>query len=251
MSDFNEFTVQPLTHNRSFKYFIYGEVGAPDTYSDMVNILGDCVEGDEFHVYLNTCGGYLSSAIMIYEALLSSYATIFMHVSGECKSAGTLIMLAGSIFEISPYADFMFHNYSGGVIGKGHEMVAQLEAETKLYTKIFKDIYKMVLTPSEIDVLLNGSDLYYDGEEIIARITEYFEIYAARAQLEADEEELEIEEAAKVINENNLKKEKVAAKKVTDAKRAAAKKVADRKKAKKAATKKTSPRKNEHGDILI
>lgn len=65
---------------------------------------------------------------------------------------------------------FMFHNYSGGTIGKGGEMIDQLVHERKWSDRLLKSIYKGFLTDEEIKGMLDNKDIWMDGEEVVKRL---------------------------------------------------------------------------------
>ena len=64
----------------------------------------------------------------------------------------------------------MFHNYSGISIGKGGEMFAQVSFEKKLFDKLMNKVYSEFLSETEIKDILEGRDLWLDGDEVITRL---------------------------------------------------------------------------------
>lgn len=65
---------------------------------------------------------------------------------------------------------FMFHNYSGGTIGKGGEMLDQLQHERAWSEKLLRSVYEDFLTEAEIQSMLNNKDLWMDGIEVMKRL---------------------------------------------------------------------------------
>jgi ATP-dependent protease ClpP protease subunit len=65
---------------------------------------------------------------------------------------------------------FMFHNYSGGTIGKGGEMYDNIVHERKWSEKLLREIYNNFLTEEEIVSVLNNKDIWMDGDEVIKRL---------------------------------------------------------------------------------
>ena len=86
---------------------------------------------------------------------------------------------------------FMFHNYSGGVVGKGGEMLDRLQHERVWSEKLLRDIYQDFLTEEEIQLMLNNKDLWMDGDEVIKR-------------LEAKKAKMEAEKAAEEAEANDI-----------------------------------------------
>lgn len=85
-------------------------------------------------------------------------------------SAATMIFLCGHSYEVTPHSIFMFHNYSGGTIGKGGEMIDQLQHERRWSERLMKEIYKDFMTDDEIKAMLDNKDIWMDGEEVVKRI---------------------------------------------------------------------------------
>jgi ATP-dependent protease ClpP protease subunit len=85
-------------------------------------------------------------------------------------SAATIIFLTCHSFEISPHSIFMFHNYSGGAIGKGGEMIDQIKHERKWSERLLNEIYQDFLAPDEIKAMLNNKDLWMTSEEVVSRL---------------------------------------------------------------------------------
>jgi uncharacterized protein YacL (UPF0231 family) len=64
----------------------------------------------------------------------------------------------------------VFHNYSGIAVGKGAEMFAQVSFEKKLVDKMMKKVYSGFLSEDEITDILEGKDLWLDGDEVVTRL---------------------------------------------------------------------------------
>ena len=88
------------------------------------------------YIHLNTPGGHLDTGVQIVNAIQSSQAHIVCSVEAESHSLGTLIFLAADEFIVHDNCMMMFHNFSGGVYGKGHEQKAQLDATIQWFTDL-------------------------------------------------------------------------------------------------------------------
>ena len=97
-------------------------------------------------------------------------ATIVASVEGACMSAATMIFLSAGAYEISEHAMFMFHNYSGGTIGKGGEMYDELVYERKWSDKMMRNIYADFLTEDEIKAILDNKDIWMSADEVVKRL---------------------------------------------------------------------------------
>ena len=87
-------------------------------------------------------------------------------------SAATIVFLMSDSFEISQHSMFMFHNYSGGTMGKGGEMIDQIKHERKWSEALLKEIYSDFLKPAEIQSILDNKDIWMTGSEVISRLNE-------------------------------------------------------------------------------
>jgi ATP-dependent protease ClpP protease subunit len=116
--------------------------------------------------------------------LSETQATVVCSVEGSCISAATMIFLCADIFEITPHSLFMFHNYSGGMFGKGGEIYDQAVFEREWSKQFLQYIYKNFLTSKEIDSLLENKDLWLHSDEVTKRVESLCE--ARRLERDAD-----------------------------------------------------------------
>jgi ATP-dependent protease ClpP protease subunit len=127
-------------------------------------------ENDIIKIFINSYGGDIYSAIQFMSVLQDTNATVVCSVEGMCMSAATLVFLSADMFEVTPHSMFMFHNYSGGTIGKGGEMIDQIRHERKWSERLLREVYKDFLSEIEITSILDNRDIWMDGEEVINRI---------------------------------------------------------------------------------
>lgn len=170
------------TYGRVFDYYLLGEITSPTNYADWFNQIRNTTENDVIRMHINSPGGDLYTAIQFVHTLADANAKIEMHVEGACMSAATMIFMLGDEYYISPYSVFMFHNYSGGIIGKGNEIINQALNDRKWTSNIFSTMYKDFLSPTEINDLLNDKDIYMYQDDVIQRLTAKNEKRFAEAQ---------------------------------------------------------------------
>lgn len=171
-------------------HFIYimDEIGAPREFSEIIALL-DTTPSDALIVLkINSPGGYLDSALSLIEAIKFSEATVVCELSGTVASAATMIALACHNIDIAPYTTFMIHNFSGGAMGKGHELLSNIEFMIKSNKAFFEDIYEGFLSEDEIATVLAGKDIYLNDDEVMER----FEMVKMLRQeaIDADAEEM-------------------------------------------------------------
>lgn len=153
-----------------YEFYLCGIIEEADNYIDWFHTMRNAGDHDVIKIYINSYGGSLFTAIQFLRAMNESNATIITSVEGACMSAATLIFLAADHFEVTPHSMFMFHNYSGGTIGKGGEMIDQLLHERKWSETLLNDVYENFLSQEEIKSMLDNKDIWMDGEEVARRI---------------------------------------------------------------------------------
>ena len=162
------FTEKPIAHLH--EYYITGEIEDASKYTDWFNQIRHAPPTDIVKLYINSEGGSLWTAIQFMRVLKECKAPVIASVEGACMSAATIIFLMSDSFEISPHSMFMFHNYSGGTIGKGGEMIDQIKHERGWSEKLLTEIYEDFLTPAEIRSILDNKDIWMTSEEVVGRL---------------------------------------------------------------------------------
>lgn len=162
------FTDKPMTHVH--EYYLVGQIEEASKYTEWFNQIRHCPETDLVKIYINSVGGDLWAAIQFMRVIRECKATVIVSVEGACMSAATIIFLMADDYEITPHSMFMFHNYSGGTMGKGGEMIDQIKHERKWSEELLKEIYSNFLDPSEIKSILDNKDIWMTGEEVVQRL---------------------------------------------------------------------------------
>lgn len=178
--------IQPKPVSQFYELYITGEINSADEYIPWFDMIRHADETDVVKIYINSYGGDLFTAIQFMRVLSETKATTIASVEGACMSAATMLFLSCSSWEVTPHSVFMFHNYSGGTIGKGGEMIDQLMHERKWSEGLMKEIYKDFLTDDEIDNMLNNRDYWMDGTEVGERLTKRNQILEDRANMFLD-----------------------------------------------------------------
>lgn len=176
--------IKPKTIACLYEYYISGVISGPEDYIEIFDQIRHARADDEIKIYLNTYGGDMYTAIQFMRVLSETSALVTCSVEGACMSAGTLIFLNADVFEVTPHSSFMIHNYSGGTIGKGSEMHAQITHEKKWSEKLFKEVYEDFLTVKEIDEILAGRDLWMEVDEVAERMNKRIATRREMAELE-------------------------------------------------------------------
>lgn len=164
----NYFHHRPVANIHEF--YLVGEIKRADEYIDWFDIIRNAGKNDVVNIHINSYGGDLFTAIQMIRVLGECEGTVVCSVEGACMSAATMIFLCADGFEVSNHSMFMFHNYSGGTIGKGGEMYDNIIHERKWSENLLRQIYEGFLEESEVESILNNKDIWMDGEEVIKRL---------------------------------------------------------------------------------
>ena len=165
----SKLTHKPLAHIHEF--YLSGEVESSEEYIEWFDTIRNAQPADIVKIHINSYGEDLFTSIQMMRCISESEATVICSVEGACMSAATMIFLCADGFEVSDHSMFMFHNYSGGTIGKGGEMYDNIMHERKWSEKLLRAIYSEFLTADEIESILNNKDIWMDGEEVIKRLS--------------------------------------------------------------------------------
>ena len=176
--------------------YLCGEIKAAEEYVEWFQLFRAAGENDIIYIRINSEGGDLFAALQLVRAIQESNATIICSVEGICMSAATLVFLSADRFELSDHTMFMFHNYSGGTIGKGGEMYDNIMYERKWSDKFMRSVYDKFLTDAEIKSMLENKDIWMEPEEVFERLNK---------RGAPDEQPKRRKPAAKPVRKTNVK----------------------------------------------
>lgn len=155
--------------------YILREIEGPEHFAEVFDTLLFAQPEDQIIIVLSTPGGRMDSTVGFVDTLRQCAAPTLCKAFGAVSSAGTIIAAACDDLEVAPYTDFMYHNYSSGTFGKGHELLAAVKAEAESCNAMFRDVYSHVLSSEEIEYIIKGGDLYLHEPEVTARWEKYIE----------------------------------------------------------------------------
>jgi ATP-dependent protease ClpP protease subunit len=181
----NDGRIKPKVIAQIHEFYISGVIKSPDNYIEWFDTIRHARRDDVIKIYLNTYGGDMFTGIQFMRALSETEAHVICSVEGACMSAGTMIFLCADEFEVTPHSMFMFHNYSGGTMGKGGEMYLQIQHERKWSERLLNEIYEGFLTTEEIRSLLDNKDMWMDVDEVVLRMEKRAKALNELAELEA------------------------------------------------------------------
>lgn len=202
----NSFTNIPI--NRLHRFYLSGEIQSPEEYISWFETIRNAGDNDVIYIHINSEGGNLFTAIQFLRILGETKGNVIASVEGLCMSAATIIFMAAKGHEISKHSVFMFHNYSSSTNGKGGEMFDQIVHFRGWGELLLKDVYSGFMSESEIDMILEGKDMYMRSDEVGDRLRKRNEEIEKMVELDLDEEIAALER-----EEREKKAEKRAARK--------------------------------------
>ena len=176
------------TYPIAFQYDLelYGSMGGTATFTKWLEVIRESTEYDTIRIHINSIGGELLPALQLAFTLRNCLAHVETVIEGECLSAATIIFLSGDSFTLNPSCRFMVHTYSGGMYGKGHELVTQAQFDDQWSKDQLNAVYKDFLSDGEIKYVLAGGDIYLNAEQLRTRCASLLE--KRKAAVEAPEQ---------------------------------------------------------------
>ena len=185
-SNENYIKTTKVEYNRH-EVFLDDEIGEPSCYRELISLLFNASEADEFTFYINTIGGSLSTTLAIIEGMKNTNAVITGVLMNETHSGGSMIALNCHNLAVLDSAEMMCHTASYGTAGNVSNVRSHTEFATRRVAKIIDDTYEGFLTPEEIVELKKGVEMWFDAEEIRERMGKRVALLQSREEEGADE----------------------------------------------------------------
>ena len=163
-------------------FYISEGIGEPKEYVDMIHRINVATPADVIYIHLNTPGGQLDTGVQIINAMQNSQAKIVTVLESMAHSLGTLLFLAGDEMVVNDNCMMMFHNFNGGMFGKGNELTSQLDATVKWFNTLAKKIYIPFMSEDEFNRISRGEDLWMQSQEIRKRLDRMMKILTEEAE---------------------------------------------------------------------
>jgi ATP-dependent Clp protease protease subunit len=152
------------------RYDFYDEITEPKRYLNLIRKLERATEHDLVELHFVCDGGRMDSMQAIMTAIKRCPARITGHLDSHAASAASLLFLCCDNWMITPTSYLMFHDFSGGLIGKGNEMTSQLSHYVNNFRMIMDQVCHPFLTKKEIDEIGRGKDLWLDATQLAKRL---------------------------------------------------------------------------------
>lgn len=160
-----------------------------DDFEEEFQLFAAAGERDVIRLDIVTPGGSLDTGHMLRRAINNTAAHTIAYIGPTCASAGTAIALACEEWEIDEMSSFMIHTASYGYVGMAPHVKANVDHSDKMINRFVRTTYAGFLTEEEIERVIDGKEVYFEGEELAQRLSSYA-VYrdALREAYEADEE---------------------------------------------------------------
>lgn len=160
---------------------IYDAFESFEDYEEVLTILQEADEDDKIDILLNSGGGRCDVGQMLIRAIQKSKAFITIDVVYCSASMASMLAMSGDALKFRPGTFLMFHNYSGGIVGKGDEMLQGMNATTKAI-KVMAEICFPFLTRAEMNAIESDKDVYIhaDDANLEARVKRHFKVPKAK-----------------------------------------------------------------------
>jgi ATP-dependent protease ClpP protease subunit len=134
----------------------------------LLNDLRQLTSEDRITMIFNSPGGLVSEGRAIINAVQNTGADIQTELLSEASSMAAIMFCIGDRRIIYENSSLMFHNFSGGIGGKGHEMRDRLKHTIKNITAFFRG-HIIGLSEEEIQQMLGGKEFWFGAKELCER----------------------------------------------------------------------------------
>ena len=165
---------------------IYSGIESPEQFTDAIQVLEMADEQNGIVVNLQCPGGSLDAVDAFIHAMQKCEGHIHVVATGGCHSAATLILLEADSYELSEGFSSLIHCGSLGAVGSFNEFNAQVKFNAAFMPKTLRRHYEGFLDEKELDELMEGRDIWLDGESFATRYTARNEYFKAKNEEACD-----------------------------------------------------------------
>ncbi len=136
------------------------------------NELKSAKENDILEFIIDSGGGFVNEGMQFYNIIQEKfYGRTIAYLDNKAYSMGAILFSMCDKRVVYPYSDFMYHNYSGGAMGKGGEVKARIDHTSKKLEAFFYDIIvkQGFLSEDEYKQMLVGQDYWMGTKEMCKR----------------------------------------------------------------------------------
>lgn len=144
-----------------------------DDFEEEFQLFAAAGENDVIRCDIVTPGGNADTAHMLRRAIYETQARTVAYIGPTCASAGTAIALAFDEWEIDELSSFMIHTASYGYWGSAPHIKAFVDHSDRMVERFVRSTYTGFLSEEEIVKVLDGKEVYFDGDELAQRLSQY------------------------------------------------------------------------------
>lgn len=196
-------------NGNDYNFFLDDVVGAQKNYREWINILSSASPNDSITLHINSPGGDLYTALVLYEYFIQTQAEVHISLEGEVHSAASMLacMPNFTTLSVSPFCAMMIHDYSTGEWGHFNQFRDRQEFNNKWFPNIVETVYNKFLDEDEIKSVLDGKEIWLTASEIRDRFDNRQELINVELKEAEEEKEAQmIEDMKKHIAEYEIKK---------------------------------------------
>ena len=150
--------------------FLDEEIGEPAEYRELLSLLFNASEDDQFTFYINTPGGQLNSTRAIIEGMKHTQAMVTGVLMGETHSGGSLIAMYCHGLAVLDSAEMMIHHANIGSIGTANNVKTQSNFTVSQVESLIDESYEGFLTVEEMKDVKKGVELWFNAKQIRSRM---------------------------------------------------------------------------------
>lgn len=153
-------------------YYLTGEISQESVQGAIEFILSHGFMGkvSELSLVINSQGGDVCAAFALIDVMVGSPIPIHTVGLGEVASAALLIFMAGKYRVLTPNTMVLSHQFTAGVYGKNHELLAARKMLDHTQVNILRHYKKFTGLEEDkiLAELLPSQDIWLDAEEALS-----------------------------------------------------------------------------------
>lgn len=199
----NEF-LEPIVDQKiknNYTFYFDEDIREPSYYRYLSEILASTTPDDSVTFVINSGGGNAYGMTSVLSAMSMCVADIHGILVGDAMSAASAIFLACNTYEVGDFSSMMIHTASYGLGGKHTDVGSSYRHTERWIENFVNTTYSRFLSKEELEIVINGRDLYFTADEIAEKLS-------IMVEREAKEEEEVIKSMLEKLNDENLMLEK-------------------------------------------
>lgn len=190
---------------KTYDVYLDDEILDPSNYREVISLLMNASETDQINLMINSPGGNLDTATSIITAIQCCQGEVTAYLMGACHSAASIITMYCTQVHVFNSAYMMAHTASFGSVGNTSTIKAHTDFTVAQVEKLLDDAYEGFLTKDELAKVKNGVEVWFDNEQIVARLKGRMKVLAKRR---ADAEKAAAGEVEEPVKTKRVKKVK-------------------------------------------